>query len=42
MQATLNDKLAEIPAGTVEEKLTAYKSIMYKVSKKKLYVLVRK
>ena len=32
LQASLNDRLAEIPVGTVEEKLNAFKSIVYKVS----------
>ena len=41
-QASLNDRLAEISPGTLEEKWNAYKSIMYKVSKEKLSIEVRK
>ena len=36
LQASLNDRQAEIPTGTVEEKWNAFKSIMYQVSKEKL------
>ena len=42
LQASLNDRLAEIPVCTAEEKWNAFKSIVYKVSKEKLSIAVRK
>ena len=41
-QALLNDRLAEFPACTVEEKGNTFKSIVYKVSKEKLGSAERK
>ena len=37
LPASLNDKLAKIPADIVEEKWNAFKSIVCKVSKEKLF-----
>ena len=42
LQVSINDRLAEIPVGTVEEKWNAFKSIVYKVSKDKLDTAVKK
>ena len=42
LQASLNDRIAKFPAGTVEEKWNAFKSILYKVSKEKLITAVMK
>ena len=41
-QASVNDLLVEISAGTVEEKWNTFKSIVYKISKEKLSAAVRK
>ena len=42
LQASLNDRRAEIPTGTVEEKWNAFKSIDYKVFKEKRDTALRK
>ena len=42
LPASINDRPTEIPAGTVEEKWNAFKSIVYKVSKGILCTAVRK
>ena len=39
---SLNDRLVEIPAGTVEKKWNAFKSIVYTVSKQKFTTAARK
>ena len=39
---SLNDRLAEISVGTVEERCNAFKLIVYKVSKEKLGTALRK
>ena len=42
LQTSLNVRLTKIPAGTVKEKLNAFKSIVYKVSKEEIGFEVRK
>ena len=42
LQALLNDRLAEISQGAIEEKWNAFKLILYKRSKEKLGTTVRK
>ena len=42
LQASLHERKADIPIGTVEEMWNALKSIVYKVSREKLGTVVRK
>ena len=42
LQVSLNDRLAEIQAGIMEEKWNTFKSIMYKVTQEDLATAVKK